>query len=91
MVIWDIILWGVSLLDPLAMTLLLSGGIFIISFLICREANKRSTEQVIGDTIIYLCNEGFVRYERDENGEIEILRIEEDHGNSKDHRQEENA
>ena len=72
-----------GLLDPLLSTILISGGIFSISFLIGRDFGKKSSEDVIEQTILYLCNEGFVFYKRDPNGEIEILKLEEYYGNEK--------
>lgn len=72
------------ILDPLFLTVLVAGGIFIISYLLGKDSGNRTTEKVIQETIVYLCNEGFVRYQRDKNGEIEILKIEETYGNAKE-------
>jgi hypothetical protein len=64
-------------LDPFLSTILVSSGIFIVSFLIGKEHGKRSsTDEIIGHTILYLCNEGFIRYKRDRDGEIEIMKLE---------------
>lgn len=64
-------------LDPLLSTILVASGIFIVSFLIGREHGKRSSfDEIIGQTILYLCNEGFIRYKRDRDGEIEIMKLE---------------
>lgn len=75
-------------LDPLLSTILLSGGIFTVSFLLGRDSGKKSSEDVIEQTILYLCNEGFMFYKRDPSGEIEILKIEEYYGNEKSKRKE---
>lgn len=78
-------------LDPLTSTILISGGIFTVSFLLGRDYGKKSSEDIIEQTIVYLCNEGFVFYKRDPNGEIEILKIEDYYGNEKNRYKEEES
>ena len=78
-------------LDPLTSTILIGGGIFTVSFLLGRDHGKKSSEDIIEQTIVYLCKEGFVFYKRDPNGEIEILKIEDYYGNEKNRYKEEES
>lgn len=65
-------------IDPLWATLLVSGGIFVVSFFIGRASASIDKKQLIDDlteTIIkHLCDEGFIRWKRRPNGEIELYK-----------------
>lgn len=65
-------------IDPLWATLLVSGGIFVVSFFIGRASASIDKKQLIDDlteTIIkHLCDEGFIRWKRRPDGEIELYK-----------------
>lgn len=61
-------------LDPLTSTALISGGIFVVSFLIGKNWEAYSRERIIETTIIHLCDQGYIRHTTDEEGEITILK-----------------
>lgn len=65
-------------IDPLWATLLVSGGIFVVSFLIGRSSalsDKRElTDRLTENIIKYLCDEGFIKWKRRPDGEIELYK-----------------
>lgn len=65
-------------IDPLWATLLISGGIFVVSFVLGRASATVDKRQLIDDlteTIIkHLCDEGFIRWKRRADGEIELYK-----------------
>tara|TARA_Y100000389_G_scaffold176138_1_gene187426 strand:- start:1199 stop:1339 length:141 start_codon:yes stop_codon:yes gene_type:complete len=40
-------------------------------------SNKKQ-EEIVENTIVYLCDHGFIKHRTDENGDTEILRLDED-------------
>lgn len=68
------------LIDPLVLTLIVSGGIFGTSFILGFGFGKTEKDRIIEETIKYLCDDGFLKYE-DRDGEIEIIRMENENGN----------
>lgn len=64
-------------MDPTVLTLLLSGGIFGCAYMIGRNHGAGIKDDTIEDTINYLIEEGFLRYKRVGNGEVEILKLDE--------------
>jgi len=65
------------LIDPLALTLLLSGSIFGCAFMIGKNHGEGKKDQTIDDTIQHLIDNGFLRYTRNRSGELEILKLDE--------------
>lgn len=63
-------------LDPLSSTLLVAGGIFLVSYNLGKQASRKTSDEMIEQTIIYLCDEGYIKHERSRDGEIEIFKIE---------------
>ena len=59
--------------DPLFLTVLIGGGIFLVSYMLGKSAGEGERDQTIETTIMYLINERFVKAKRDENGEWELL------------------
>lgn len=47
------------------------------AFMIGKAISKRNSDELIENTIQYLIENKFVRWKRDENGEIEIIPIDE--------------
>lgn len=60
-------------MDPLVLTLLISGGIFVVSFLLGESFAGWRKNRIIENTIKYLVDEGYLRSEVNEDGELEIL------------------
>ena len=56
-------------------------GSCICWYAIGKIRGSKSQEEVIDSTITYLIHENFIRWKRDENGEIEILTIDEKNHN----------
>jgi len=67
------------ILDPLISTILLSGGIFAVSFMIGRNSKPtitfEETTSIIDRVIEELCRDGYIHYYMDENDEMEIMTI----------------
>lgn len=61
--------------DPLTMTLLVSGGIFFCAFMIGRGSVLSSRDEIIESTIDYLAANGYVKTVVNENGEIELVKL----------------
>lgn len=66
-------------LDPLFLTLIVSGGIFGVSFMLGFWHGRSEREKIAEEMILYLCEEGFLRY-RDRGDEVEIMKLENEDG-----------
>lgn len=68
--------------DPFVLTALVSGGIFIVSYLLGKSAGEGNREQTIEDTIentiTHLINERYVKAKRDREGAWELLKFDEE-------------
>jgi hypothetical protein len=65
-------------IDPFWATIFVAGGIFIVSFLLGRASATVDKRQMIDDLtemiIKHLCDEGFIRWKRRPDGEIELYK-----------------
>lgn len=52
---------------------LLLAGASVSAYMIGRAISRHKNDEVINSTILYLVDNNFVRWEKDENGEIELL------------------
>lgn len=66
------------LTDPWILTILVGGGIFVVSYLLGKSAGEGSRDETIENTIIYLINERYVKARRDIKGEWELLKFDEE-------------
>tara|TARA_B100000941_G_C28507448_1_gene558252 strand:- start:4163 stop:4372 length:210 start_codon:yes stop_codon:yes gene_type:complete len=64
-------------LDPLMSTLILTGAIFYCAYMIGRGDKIKDRDEIINTTMVYLCKSGYVKWRYDENGEIEMVPINE--------------
>lgn len=60
-------------IDPLIATLLISGGIFLVSFMLGKSHGEGKVEQTIAATIDHLIDEGYIKTRTLPNGEVELL------------------
>ncbi len=64
-------------MDPMLQTVLVAGGIFLVSYLIGRSHGQARQEEIIGATIDHLITDGYLYSERNADGEVELIRIRE--------------
>lgn len=64
--------------DPLFLTVLIGGGIFAVSYALGKSAGEGARDQTIENTILYLINERYVKAKRDQTGEWELLKFDEE-------------
>lgn len=68
-------------IEPIVIQWLFISAASFAAFMIGKSWNKMSTDevtkQVIESTIMYMVNNNFVKFKRDENGEIELLPLDE--------------
>ena len=64
-------------LDPELVQWVIIGGATLCAFMIGREWGNKDKNDLIEDTITYLCEEGFIKFNKRADGEIEIIRIDE--------------
>jgi hypothetical protein len=64
--------------DPLFLTVLVAGGIFVVSYALGKAAGEGARDETIEKTILYLINERYVKAKRDNHGEWELLRFDEE-------------
>lgn len=50
----------------------------ICTFMIGYLWSNKKQEEIVENTIVYLCDHGFIKHRTDENGDTEILRLDED-------------
>lgn len=62
-------------MEPILQTLLVSGGIFICSFMIGYNWRRAQMEDVIESTIDHLIKDGYIATRRDKDGDIELIQI----------------
>lgn len=67
--------------DPLFLTIIVAGGIFAVSYMLGKMAGEGDRDQVIENTILYLIKERYVRAKRDNKGEWELLKFDEEFDN----------
>lgn len=64
-------------MDPLFQTILVAGGIFIVSFILGRNSGMAKQEQIIEATINHLISDGYLASGQDEDGEVVLIPISE--------------
>lgn len=57
-------------IDENILTLLYGIGCAVCGFYIHKNYFSKSRDEIVSDTIEYLCEQGFVKHNWDENGEI---------------------
>jgi len=53
-------------------------GVFYCSYSIGRNHSKQKDDQLIEQTMLYLCHEGYLKHRRDRDGEIELIKLNEE-------------
>jgi hypothetical protein len=66
------------LTDPWVLTALVGGGIFVVSYLLGKSAGEGARDETIEKTILYLITKRYVKAKRDNHGEWELLRFDEE-------------
>jgi len=64
-------------LDPLTSTMIVAGTIFYCAYQIGRGDKNQHRDEIINNTMIYLCKSGYVKWRKDEHGEIELIPLNE--------------
>lgn len=64
-------------MDPLLLTFLISGGIFLVSYALGRSHGQATQEQIIGATIDHLITDGYLYSRKNEDGDIVLIKINE--------------
>lgn len=64
-------------LDPVFIQWLLIGGTSLCAFMMGKSWSNRKTEDIIENTISYMVENNFVRYTRNEKGEIDLIPLDE--------------
>lgn len=62
-------------MNPFLLTLLISGGIFICSFMIGYSWRKARMETIIDSTIDHLIADGYIATRKDKHGDVELIQI----------------
>jgi hypothetical protein len=65
-------------IDPIVFNWILIGAASGCAAIIGYYIGTKSNEEAIADTITYLAQEGFVKSFENENGELELIKINED-------------
>lgn len=60
-------------ISPFWATLLVSGGIFLVSFKLGRLSNDRNLDRVIAGTIDKLIEDGYIAVRKNSDGDIELI------------------
>jgi len=63
------------IISPWVMTAIISGGIFIVSFLLGKSYGRLEKDIIIEEVIKMLCNEGYVKYRHLPDGDIELFKL----------------
>jgi hypothetical protein len=64
-------------IEPIVIQWMLISAASFAAFMIGKSWNRMTTDQAIEKTIMYMVNNNLVRFKRDENGEIELLPLDE--------------
>lgn len=64
-------------MDPLLLTILVAGGIFVVSFILGRSSGMAKQDQIIEATINHLINDGYVASKTNDDGDIVLIPISE--------------
>lgn len=64
-------------MDPLILTGLVAGGIFVVSFLIGRSSGMAKQEEIIEATINHLITDGYIAAKTNNDGDIVLIPISE--------------
>jgi len=67
------------MLDPILLTILVSLGIFIMG-IIFGKMYFWKTDKIIESTIDYLIKNGYLRWKYNDEGEIDIIKLDENDG-----------
>jgi len=65
-------------IDSVTLNWIIIGGASICAGMIGYHYAKRSTEETIADTISFLAKEGFVKSYENADGELELIKLNED-------------
>lgn len=65
-------------IDPIMFNWILIAGASLCAAMIGYHFGKKSNEAAIADTITFLAKEGFVKSYIDENGDLELIKLNED-------------
>ena len=64
-------------MDPMLLTFLVSGGIFLVSYLLGRSHGQEKQELIIEATIDHLISDGYLCSSKNNDGEIVLIKISE--------------
>lgn len=64
-------------MDPLLLTFLVSGGIFLVSYTLGRSHGQATQEQIIGATIDHLITDGYLYSRKNDDGDTVLIKISE--------------
>ena len=62
-------------MDPFILTVLIAGGIFIVSYMLGRSHGQAKQEQIIEATIDHLIKDGYLEARKDSNGDTVLITI----------------
>jgi hypothetical protein len=65
-------------IDPVTLNWILIAGASLCAGMIGYSYAERRNEETIADTITYLAKEGFVKSYENEDGELELIKLNED-------------
>jgi hypothetical protein len=64
--------------DPYILTFIIVGGIFAIAYMIAYvQLKQKGNDDAISATINHLCNEGYIKYKKREDGELVLIPLKE--------------
>jgi len=77
--LWSRTIWATAMIDSaILLTTLIGGGIFATAYgLSYSHWKDHFLDQAAEQTINYLCKEGYVKYKRLPDGELELIPLEE--------------
>ena len=65
-------------IDPTIINWLFFGGSAFIGYMIGKLLGEGKRDTIVGDTITYLCEQGYIKHRyNDDGGEIEIILLDE--------------
>ncbi len=62
-------------MDPMLLTALVAGGIFIVSYALGKSHGQASQETIIEATIDHLIKDGYIYSKKDDDGELVLVKI----------------